>query len=592
MTDAVVVQIPRPKTPQNYDRGTTEQAYQSIEQALQNKHDRRGHLYLEPGKELILTSDNSSSQFGIGLDAAGYIRVRDMSDGSIGTFSVAWAQVDGAAQEIADLQAYVDAADSTLTGSVGVNAAAIAANGVSIAGIETEITAARDGETDLAAKFSSVEGALASGDAAIASDVTTLTARVGGSEASLVQNAYFQEEFSGTATPPGWTNWVNGTGTWATRGVGDGYAFAVTPGAGANQGVRQNIAVSPGDKFLAIGEVRRTLGGSSLTGAGVLVQWLDSGGTELNRDTIHFATEATTSGVTNSAPDGVSRWEKEVTAPASTASVNLYAMGHFSSLGSIAAAAGFSWRECNLRPISQGEANVSINATAIADIEGNLSARYAIAVDGGGAGAFFSLEDGTSGPSSIILAAGDIILDGDAINFGSNTQFETTDDTFVTETGGYRYRYGGPFGTSDDILQWFGADSVSQGSETKTNGIFALATDGKVYYGATELAGNEFKVEGDPLIVAEASGALAGNSATTSAYSATASNADGAITYNWYYVGGSTAITISNDSVSNPTWTGTPGAGNVIQAAWRLVAEDASSNKACIDVIVQLSDVF
>lgn len=590
MTDAVVVQIPRPKTPQNYDRGTTEQAYQSIEQALQNKHDRRGHLYLEPGKELILTSDNSSSQFGIGLDAAGYIRVRDMSDGSIGTFSVAWAQVDGAAQEIADLQAYVDAADSTLTGSVGVNAAAIAANGVSIAGIETEITAARDGETDLAAKFSSVEGALASGDAAIASDVTTLTARVGGTEAGLVKNAYFQEEFSGSAVPPEWTEWNNGLGTWQARAVGEGFAFSYAALGGNEGGIYQDVTVGASKRFLISAEIRRTAG--TMAGAGVLVQWFDSGGTQLGFDSIEFENDENLDGVVSVNPDGPTRWEKEVVSPALSVTARIYAMNHFSTFGSNAVTNAMYWRECSLQLLTNAQAQVRVQGEAIADIEGNLSARYAIAVDGGGAGAFFSLEDGTSGPSSIILAAGDIILDGDAINFGSNTQFETTDDTFVTETGGYRYRYGGPFGTSDDILQWFGADSVSQGSETKTNGIFALATDGKVYYGATELAGNEFKVEGDPLIVAEASGALAGNSATTSAYSVTASNADGAITYNWYYVGGSTAITISNDSVSNPTWTGTPGAGNVIQAAWRLVAEDASSNKACIDVIVQLSDVF
>lgn len=185
MTDAAVVQIPRPKTPQGYDQKTTEQAFQSLERGLQNKHDKRGHLYLEPGKELVLTSDNSASQFGIGLDAAGYIRIRDMSDGSIGTFSVAWAQVDGAAQEITDLQAYVDAADATLTSSVLTNATAITANGVSIAGIETEITAARDGEADLAAKFSSVEGAFASADTAIASDVTALTARVTTNEGDI-----------------------------------------------------------------------------------------------------------------------------------------------------------------------------------------------------------------------------------------------------------------------------------------------------------------------------------------------------------------------------------------------------------------------
>lgn len=73
----------------------------------------------------------------------------------------------------------------------------------------------------------------------------------------------------------------------------------------------------------------------------------------------------------------------------------------------------------------QGEyergATVLVYGGAIADIEGNLSAKYGIEVDGGGNGAFVSLADGTTEPSSIILDADKITLDGDVFVTGSIT---------------------------------------------------------------------------------------------------------------------------------------------------------------------------
>lgn len=64
---------------------------------------------------------------------------------------------------------------------------------------------------------------------------------------------------------------------------------------------------------------------------------------------------------------------------------------------------------------------VAINIGTIADINGRLESTYAIAVDGGGNGAFFSLEDGTELPSAIILDADKITLDGDVFITGSVT---------------------------------------------------------------------------------------------------------------------------------------------------------------------------
>lgn len=56
-------------------------------------------------------------------------------------------------------------------------------------------------------------------------------------------------------------------------------------------------------------------------------------------------------------------------------------------------------------------------------------------------------------------------------------------------SGSYVVRHGAGFGASSDLVMWYGPSSTAIGSATKTNGIFALATDGKVYYGGAELSG-------------------------------------------------------------------------------------------------------
>lgn len=96
-------------------------------------------------------------------------------------------------------------------------------------------------------------------------------------------------------------------------------------------------------------------------------------------------------------------------------------------------------------------------------------------------------SDGTWNGSAITLNANQINLEAKAINFGSATTYEDTKHTFYTVGGSYRYRSNGPFGVSSDLLLWYGPTSVALNSETKTNGIFALATDGKFYYGSGEL---------------------------------------------------------------------------------------------------------
>jgi hypothetical protein len=53
-------------------------------------------------------------------------------------------------------------------------------------------------------------------------------------------------------------------------------------------------------------------------------------------------------------------------------------------------------------------------------------------------------------------------------------------------SGSYVVRHGAGFGVSSNLVMWYGLSSIAEGSCTKTNGVFALATDGKVYFGANE----------------------------------------------------------------------------------------------------------
>ena len=89
--------------------------------------------------------------------------------------------------------------------------------------------------------------------------------------------------------------------------------------------------------------------------------------------------------------------------------------------------------------------------------------------------------DGTWNGSAINLAADQITLLAEDINFGSQTAFDTATETFITEVGSIRSRYGTAFGASSDLIRWDGPVAVTQGSETPTNGYLAITTSGAIY---------------------------------------------------------------------------------------------------------------
>jgi hypothetical protein len=159
---------------------------------------------------------------------------------------------------------------------------------------------------------------------------------------------------------------------------------------------------------------------------------------------------------------------------------------------------------------------VGSDGTAIAKLVLEASA-------GGGNPARIGLRDSSDGSSIALIA--------EQIFFGDDTVFEDTYNTIYVESGGYRLRILGPFPASGDLVIWYGADSVALNSETKTNGIFALATDGKVYFGSNDLSnevgGMSLAMTGGFYSGASGSGKLTGN------LNCTATNTTGTVSYLW-----------------------------------------------------------
>jgi hypothetical protein len=77
---------------------------------------------------------------------------------------------------------------------------------------------------------------------------------------------------------------------------------------------------------------------------------------------------------------------------------------------------------------------VSTQASTLADIEGNLLGKYSISVDGGGNGAFVSLEDSTTFGSVIEISATKIKFNGDVLINGS-LQTTKVADNAITQNG-------------------------------------------------------------------------------------------------------------------------------------------------------------
>lgn len=141
--------------------------------------------------------------------------------------------------------------------------------------------------------------------------------------------------------------------------------------------------------------------------------------------------------------------------------------------------------------------------------------------------------EGVWNGAAITLQADLIRLLARNINFGTRTQFEDTRGTLYNTEAGLRLRILGPFGASNDLVLWYGSNSVPLQSETKTNGIFAIPTDGKVYLGSAPLSQG---IVVTPSTSSVGGSALPGQTAVTNSVSFTVSG--GTAPYSWQFLGG------------------------------------------------------
>jgi len=113
---------------------------------------------------------------------------------------------------------------------------------------------------------------------------------------------------------------------------------------------------------------------------------------------------------------------------------------------------------------------------------------YSLSLDDDG---ILTVTDVATGDVATIVLDFDAIggeLDADRINFGAQTSFDLTTETFITEVGSVRSRYGTAFGSGASVVMWHGPTSVAQGSESRTNGYLAIGTDGLIYHNAAALS--------------------------------------------------------------------------------------------------------
>lgn len=219
-------------------------------------------------------------------------------------------------------------------------------------------------------------------------------------------------------------------------------------------------------------------------------------------------------------------------------------------------------------------ANVSTNASAIATLEGAAAVWEVVAAASGGTPARIGVKTGLGGAEAWI--------DASNVFLGDNTTFEDPYNSFYTEASSKRFRFGGPFPASGDMVMWFGPTSVALNSETKTNGYFAFATDGKVYYGSAELGGS---------IKLSVSAAIYDVSTPFSGtITVTATGGAGGYTYQWTKMVGEEGVSASLGGTTTATVTvsATLSAGQESVGRVQCIVTDSAGNTAVISQGYQL----
>ncbi len=371
---------------------------------------------------------------------------------------------------------------STYAGQSSTSATNAAASAVTAGTAATTATSA--------AATSTTQASNASTSAASASSFAAIAASVG--HRAVNPNAGFDDYATGGAAPVGWSTYsANTTSTRLTDPAG-GYAATVTGVAGATVGLYQLLSpgVAANDTYYVI-EAEVVPSSAVMVGAGVVVtyhsdNWATLGGQVL----LPFDTDPTSSGEVVGAGVAGRRYHFSKlfkTAASNSTRLQVYAFNQYAGFPGNGATKSIDWYRCVVRPATAQEvaagialpalsASVAATQSTVATLATNYAAaHYTVAATTSGGAAVLSLVSSTYGTVAGLMA--------DQIYWGVNTFFDDATDTLRT-TVGSNYRVialGSAFGTTSDLVEWFGPSAVSYASISKTNCLTAQDTSGRFY---------------------------------------------------------------------------------------------------------------
>ncbi|WP_292045868.1 MULTISPECIES: hypothetical protein [unclassified Brevundimonas] len=372
-----------------------------------------------------------------------------------------------------------------------------------------DVTESAAAANSAAAALSSQAGADAA--ASRASISANLAASVG-ANASVVNNSRFLNWPAGQPRPAGWDDWANANGTpnlgpvdgWnGRRPVRMQYVSSMQ-----DLGMKQVISGFRGAGAYNLEvEIAIPWGGPTGTGfqgAGVLIQCMDANFNYLgDGGVLRFFQDPDTGGYVAGSGSGdgkIYRFSKRVDLLPNTASVQLYLMSRWKD-GFLPQGANenktLDWYSCDLSPVTEGDravpalaAQLNVTAAVAADAQSRL-ASVIFEIIGASGGDPFQLLFRTIGSSSygrLVASALEFcnVVGGQVVTamklIGGEVFFMRP---IYVDVGQARLIVG----PGNGWVLWFGPSSNSAAQATRTNGVFCMGTDGKVYYGTAELGG-------------------------------------------------------------------------------------------------------
>jgi hypothetical protein len=388
---------------------------------------------------------------------------------------------------------------------------------------EIELRSARGGAASVGARIATEESARASGDAALASRATTLEAQVANTAASGLQARISTEESaraSGdaanaslittlTAKTNGNANLFpyptpvpNRTPTqlgWAGTSIGQGYYgaaqgniyFQVRPSGGS--ATTQSHWYDLPDAYDLANDRIWTLsavgyGGAATSGDRLLMQ------IEIWNSTYTTLLHASPQVVLNSLSTRTAVSTTYGAAYLSPVRVRITFIREFPSSGSYQDTV-FTMIKFEAGPVATAftnSAQVTVQANAIATINDSAAFWQVLVAASGGDPAIVRLFSGLGG-SEISLAAKVLSLINTSSGVAMPVMRATGGEAFFqrpisSDFGSRRVTIGPGYGVSgSEVVLWFGPSTIAPASQSRTNCIFALGTDGIVYYGGTDL---------------------------------------------------------------------------------------------------------